>query len=246
LEATLFFVLSVKSEFTLGQNVQETVLQWIFEILDNTSLNSEPAILLHKTVLNFFGQNPENLTDLVPYSRSLELFDLSLRALQACSAATQVPDLSASAARAINKIVRSLRIDELPLTDLVNGLLYLLTGNIDIVHKLTIVEGYTFLFASRLDKEAIPSLISSILEPIVSVNVQHCDSAVALSVLKIVFTVGKTLYTTAPGKLEADSWINGKGKEMSEWVRFNVKVFVHRFADDFEVMEVSSIRPSLI
>jgi len=176
--------------------------------------------------------------DKVPYSKSLEIYDLSRRAYSICLVACRIPKLSSAAACALNKIVKTLRIEELPIDELIEDLHILLLNDIDIVEKLIALEGYIFLFASRLDKEIIPGVISSILRPMLSIDVQHCDSIGALNVLKIVFAIGKTLYTTAPGKLDADSWIHGEGRKMMEGVRFLVKMFVNRFGEEFEVMEV--------
>jgi hypothetical protein len=239
--------MSVKSEFTLDKSVQEQLFQQIFQILDEARLGTELEILLHKTVLSFFGKRRKKTSHVVPYSKSLEVFDLCNRAYFICLLACQTPELSSAAARALNKIVRTIRTEEIPLEELMNGLRALLEGNMDIVEKLTILDGYIFLFASKSDKEDIPLIISTVLDPIVTVGVQHCDSVTALNISKVVFAIGKALYTTAPGKLGADSWTRGEGRAITDWVRMMVGVFVDRFGNDFEIMEVfgTSVMPNL-
>jgi hypothetical protein len=55
LEATLFFLSSVRQEFKLADVIQQNLFPWIFEILEVTAIDPDLAILLRKTGLTFFG-----------------------------------------------------------------------------------------------------------------------------------------------------------------------------------------------
>jgi len=101
------------------------------------------------------------------------------------------------------------------------------------------VEGFAFIIAQKTDKEEIPRHISIIIDVFCNVNIGLCDPAVALEMMKIIFAVGKTLYTTSPQKLDTKAWAERDGRRMVEWVRQTSAVFARRFIGDFEIMEVS-------
>lgn len=101
------------------------------------------------------------------------------------------------------------------------------------------MEGFTFIIAQKIDKEEIPRHISIIVDVFGNVDIGLCDPAVALEMMKIIFAVGKTLYTTSPQKLDTKAWTEGDGLQMVEWVRRTSAVFARRFVGDFEIMEVS-------
>jgi hypothetical protein len=113
----------------------------------------------------------------------------------------------------------------------------LLLSPVDIVDQIYVVEGYTFLVSQRIHKDEIAQHVSIIIDAFGNVDFESCDSGTALNVLKVVFAVGKTLYTTAPGNLNSKAWTEGHGREMVEWVRITVATFSRRFSEDFEIME---------
>ena len=88
------------------------------------------------------------------------------------------------------------------------------------------------------EDDEIPFNRFPLMEAFGNVDTSLCDSIMAFRILKVVFAVGKTLYTTSPGKLESKEWTEGHGREMSEWVRGIVAMFWGRFSEDFEIMEV--------
>ena len=149
-----------------------------------------------------------------------------------------MPEISSPAARAIDKIIRTSSLIGLHITEVAQAVRQLLSSPADIVDTIYVVEGYTFLVARSIDKDEIPQHISVLIEAFGNVDIGSCDSVIALRILKVVFAVGKTLYTTSPGKLESKEWIEGHGREMAEWVRGIVATFSRRFSEDFEVMEV--------
>lgn len=100
------------------------------------------------------------------------------------------------------------------------------------------VEGFTFLIAQSIEKESIPQHLASVVSAFEGLDVASCEARLALEALKVCFAVGRTLYTTSPGKLDASVWSVGVGAEMAEWLRSTVAVFSTRFSEDFEVMEV--------
>ena len=108
----------------------------------------------------------------------------------------------------------------------------------NIVDQTIVLEGYVFLFASSLPNETIPGVIEGVLGPLINSNLQHCNQLFALNGLKLTFAAGKTLYTTEPGKLYGVAWTQGTGKRMSDWVKHMVEVFMRRFGNDFEIVEV--------
>jgi hypothetical protein len=177
----------------------------------------------------------------VSYAKSLELLGLSSRALTFSFHAIQRSEISIAASRAIDKLIRTGTIAGEDFLLLTTAVYHLLSQPIDIVSKTCVVEGYTFLIAQNSDKDQLPQHLSAIMEALGIVDVEQCDSSTALYVLKIIFAVGKTLYTTAPRKLSAPTWIEGDGRKMAEWVRGTIATFSQRFPEDFEVMEVIDI-----
>lgn len=116
----------------------------------------------------------------------------------------------------------------------------ILSAELDIVDKVRVVEGYTFLVARSIDKHDLPQHVSEIFSVFGVLDLGSLEAEMALEVLKVVYAVGKTLYTTLPGKLSSGVWMDGVGREMVEWVRGVVATFSGRFPEDFEVMEVVS------
>jgi hypothetical protein len=117
---------------------------------------------------------------------------------------------------------------------------HLLSTKLDIVDKVCVVEGYTFLVAQSIDKHDLPQHVSEIFSAFGELGLGSCEAGMALEVLKVIYAVGKTLHTTSPGKLTSGVWTDGVGREMAEWVRGVVASFSSRFPEDFEVMEVIS------
>lgn len=150
-----------------------------------------------------------------------------------------MPEISSPAARAIDKIVRTSSLIRLHIAEVAQAVRQLLSSPVDIVDTIYVVEGYSFLVARTMDKDEISQHVSVIIEAFEHIDVRSCDSVMALRILKVVFAVGKTLYTTSPGKLESKDWIEGHGREMAERVRGIVATFSRRFSEDFEVMEVT-------
>jgi len=174
----------------------------------------------------------------VPYAKSLESFDLSFRALEICFHGIQMSEMSAPASRAIDKIIRTSSLIRLHITEVAQAVQQLLLSSVDIVDTVHVVEGYTFLVAMSIEKDDIPEHISVLMEAFGNVDINSCDPNLAFRILKVVFAIGKTLYSTAPRKLESKGWTEGYGREMSEWVRGIVAMFCGRFSEDFEIMEV--------
>jgi len=108
------------------------------------------------------------------------------------------------------------------------------------VDKVCVVEGYTFLLARSIDKHDLPQHVSDIFSAFGVSDLGSLEVEMVLEVLKVIYAVGKTLYTTSPGKLNSGVWTDGVGREMAEWVRGVVATFSGRFPEDFEVMEVVS------
>jgi len=103
-----------------------------------------------------------------------------------------------------------------------------------------VVEGYTFLVARSIDIHDLPQHVSEIFSAFGNLDLGSLETEMALEVLKVIYAVGKTLYTTSPGELSTRVWTDGRGREMAEWVREVVASFSGRFPEDFEVMEVVS------
>lgn len=147
-------------------------------------------------------------------------------------------EIASSASQAIDKIIRTSPLIGLHISEVALAVQQLLSTPVDIVNKIRVVEGYTFLIARSVDEDEIPQHIASLIEPFGSVDIGSCDTVMALNILKIVYAIGKTLYTTSPSKLDSNKWAGGQGREMVEWVRSIVVVFSRRFSEDFEIMEV--------
>ena len=249
LEVALFFLTSVKREFILSRSAQETLFRWIFEILDGASPHSEVLTLLHKAVLSFFGI-PHSLDSpyegVVPYAKSLEMFGLSFKALEVSFRAIAVPSISTSAAHTIDKLIRTSAMIALHPEQISQAIHQLLSSAVEISDKVCIVEGYTFFVAQRIGKEDIPRQISPVFQVFSNLEIGSCTSEVALEALKIWFSVGRTLYTTSPGELDAKSWTEGMGLAMANWIGQSVATFSRRFSEDFEVIEAFSRCGNLI
>jgi hypothetical protein len=239
LEVTLFFLISVKSEFTLNESTQHTLFQWIFEILEYSPPRGDAMTLLYKTILTFFGIAQPGLTNvLVPYAKSLELLGFSFRALEISFQGIQMSEIASPASQAIDKIMRTSPLIGLHILKVGQAVQQLLSTPVDIVCQIRVVEGYMFLIAQSIDEDEIPQHIAYLIEAFGNVDIGSCDPVIALNILKIVCAVGKTLYTTSPSKMDSNKWMGGQGREMAEWVRGIVIVFSRRFSEDFEIMEV--------
>ena len=177
----------------------------------------------------------------VPYARSLEDFGLSFRALEISFQAIQFTEISTAAARAVDKIIRTSSLVGLHIPEVAQAVQNILSTKLDIVDKVCVVEGYTFLVARSIDKHDLPQHVSEIFSAFGVLDLGSLEVEMALEVLKVVYAVGKTLYTTSPGKLSSGVWADGVGREMAEWVRGVVATFSGRFPEDFEVMEVRSL-----
>jgi len=243
LEVALFFLTSVEKEFRLSHSAQQTLLRWIFEILEGASPHSEPVILLYKTVLSFFGM-PRCLhpltRGLVPYAQSLEMFELSFKALEVSFQAITISSISTSAAHAIDKLIRTSTMIALHVEQIAQAINQLLSTHVEISDKVCILEGYTFLVAQTVDKEDVARHISPVFQAFANLEIGSCTSGVAVEALKICFAVGRSLYTTAPGELDTRAWTEGVGLEMVNWMGRSVATFSRRFSEDFEVMEAFS------
>jgi hypothetical protein len=149
-----------------------------------------------------------------------------------------MPELSLSAARAIDEIFRtsSAITSHIPEVTLEVRRLYI--EPVDIVDRIFVLKGYTCLLVRSLTTDETVTNLGVILDAIFMVDFDTCDALTALVVLKAVFAIGKELYSTAPGKLEAKTWTEGDGRILSEKVRMAVSAFAPRFDKDFEVMEV--------
>jgi len=240
LEVALFFLTSVKNEFTLSRSALQTLLRWIFEILENASPHSEPLTLLYKTVLSFFGMprclhSPDK--GVVPYATSLETFGLSFKALEVSFQAITISSISTSAAHAIDKLIRTSTMIALHVEQIAQAINQLLPTHIEISDKVCIVEGYTFLVAQRVDKEDVPRHVSPVFQAFANLDIDSCTSGVALEALKIYFAVGRSLYTASPGELGARAWTEGVGLDMANRIGKSVATFSRRFSEDFEVIE---------
>lgn len=174
---------------------------------------------------------------IVPYAKSLEKLGLSFRALALCFQYIHVPEIATAAANAISKIIQSSALIALHIPEVAQEVRRLIVSQVNIFEKTRVVEGYTFLAVLNSDKEDVPSNIRILIEAFEDVNIETCDSTQALDILKIGLAIGKTLYTTAPAKLDAIAWKQGEGKKMGEWFRRVVATFSQRFGDDFEIME---------
>jgi hypothetical protein len=243
LEVILFLLASVKNEFTLLLAVQETLFGRVSEILEGASPQGDALSLLFKTVLSFLGIPPSlyTLTRAVPYAKSLEVFELSFKALEFSFRAITIPTLSHSAARVIDKLIRSSPTIALRLEEVAYAIHQLLSSPVEISDKVCVVEGLTFLVAQSIEKEAIPQHLAPVVSAFEGLDVGGCEAPLALEALKVCLAVGRTLYTTSPAKLDASVWNAGIGAEMAEWMRRTVAVFSRRFVEDFEVMEVFSL-----
>ena len=104
--------------------------------------------------------------------------------------------------------------------------------------KIHVVEGYTFLVAQSIDELDLPQFVSVVFSAFGAIDLDSCEANMALGLLKMIFAVGRTLYTTSPGKLSSGAWTTGRGREITEWVRRTVATFLGRFPEDFEVIEV--------
>lgn len=217
------------------------VLQWIFEILETQSPYAQATTILHKTVLTFFGTFEIAFSyTLVPYAKSLELHGLTFKALEICFQGVQIPEISSAAARGIDKIIRSSSSVGLHAMEVTQATRNLVSAPGKIEDKICVVEGYTFFVTQNMDKDEISQYVSYLIEAFDNIDFTSCDSEMALQVLKIVYSIGKTLYTTSPGKLASEAWTTGRGRDMAEWVRRIIITLSRRFPDDFEIMEVTS------
>jgi hypothetical protein len=229
----------VKTEFTLDHSIQQNLFQWVFDILELPAQPTEAMLLLRKTSLTFFGSfHALCVLIAVPYARSLETFGLSFRALEVSFQAIQLPETSSPAARAVDKIIRTSSLIGLHIPEVAHAVQNLLSTTVDVVDKMYVVEGYTFLVAQNVDKEDLPQHISVIFTAFRDLDISSCEVATALEVLKVIYGVGKTLHTTSPAKLTSDAWTEGRGREMGEWVREVVATSAGRFSEDFEITEV--------
>lgn len=154
-------------------------------------------------------------------------------------------EIASAAARAIDKIIRASSLIALHIAEVAQAVRQLLSSPIDIVDKVRVVEGYTFLVSQSINKDEIPQHISNLLEAFGTIDIGSCDSITALMVLKVISAVGKTLYTTSPRKLESQAWTEGHGHEIAEWVRRFIATSSNRFSEDFEIMEVFQLSPML-
>jgi hypothetical protein len=152
-----------------------------------------------------------------------------------------MPELSLSAARAIDEIFRTSSAITSHIPEVTLEVRRLYTKPVDIVDRIFVLQGYTCLLARSLTADETVTNLGVIIAAIFTVDFDTCDAVTALVVLKAVFAIGKELYSTAPGKLEAKTWIEGDGRILSEKVRMAVSAFAPRFDKDFEVMEVSSL-----
>jgi hypothetical protein len=116
----------------------------------------------------------------------------------------------------------------------------LVSGQVEIVDKIRVVEGYTYLIAQRVETEHIPENIGNIVRIFGSVDGDVCDPVMALQILKIVFAIIKSLHSYAPSKLSSPAWEESPGRDLAEWMRDLFIIFSQRFSDSFEIMEVIS------
>jgi hypothetical protein len=149
-------------------------------------------------------------------------------------------EISTPAARAVDKIIRTSSLVGLHIPEVAQAVQNILSTQLDIVDKVCVVEGYTFLVARSIDKHDLPQHVSEIFSAFGLLDLGSLEAEMALEVLKVVYAVGKTLYTMSPGKLSSGVWMDGVGCQMAEWVRGVVATFSGRFPEDFEVMEVVS------
>ena len=149
-----------------------------------------------------------------------------------------MPELSLAAARAIDEIFRTSSAVASHIPEVTLEVRRLYTEPVDMVDRIFVLQGYTCLLARSLAADETVINLGVILDSIFTVDFDTCDVLTALVVLKAVFAIGKGLYSTAPGKLEAKTWIEGDGRILSEKVRMTVSAFAQRFDKDFEVMEV--------
>lgn len=149
-----------------------------------------------------------------------------------------VPELSVSSSRAIDEIFRTSTTVTSNIADITLEVrkLFIIPTNIEDI--ISVLQGYTYLIAKNLTAEETVGNLGFVMDAIFRWDVDTCDSLTALAVLKALFAIGKDLYSTAPGKLEAATWTDGDGRVLSEKVRMTVAVLSSRFAEDFEVMEV--------
>jgi hypothetical protein len=164
----------------------------------------------------------------VPYARSVEVLGLSFDALVMSFQDILLPGTSSAAARAIDKILRASVSIKSHISQILQAVRKLLTQPVNIVDKVKVLEGYAFLVARSFPEEIYLHL-SFIMEALQVVDA--CDSVMALEVLKIVFAVGKTLYTMSPAE-------SNDAHEMAHQIRETVAKFARRFGEDFEVIEV--------
>jgi hypothetical protein len=78
----------------------------------------------------------------------------------------------------------------------------ILSAELDIVDKVCVVQGYTFLVARTIDKHDLPQHVSEIFSAFGVLDLGSLEAEMVLEVLKVVYAVGKTLYTTLPGKFK--------------------------------------------
>lgn len=229
----------MKTEFTLDDSIQQNLFQWVFDILELPAQPTEAMLLLRKTSLTFFGSfHALCVLIAVPYARSLETLGMSFRALEVSFQAIQLPETSSPAARAVDKIIRTSSLIGLHIPEVAQAVQNLLSTTVDVVDKMYVVEGYTFLVARSIDKDELPQHISVIFSAFRDLDISSCEAGTALEALKVIYGVGKTLHTTSPAKLTLEAWKEGRGREMGEWVRGVVATFAGRFPEDFEIMEV--------
>jgi hypothetical protein len=152
-----------------------------------------------------------------------------------------MPDLSLAAARAIEEIFRTSSTVASHIPEVTLEVRRLYTEPVDIVDRIFVLQGYTCLLARSLAADETVINLGVILDSIFNVDFDTCDVFTGLVVLKAVFAIGKGLYITAPGKLEAKTWLEGDGRVLSEKVRMAVSAFAQRFDKDFEVMEVFTL-----
>jgi hypothetical protein len=176
--------------------------------------------------------------DTEPYAKSLENLGLSFRAFEIAFREIQIPELASAAARAINQIIRTSALIRLHVPEVTHAIREILSGQIDIVEKIRVLEGYVYLIAQSVDAQHIPDSVSNILGAFANVDIHACDPGMALDMLKVVFTIGKTLHSFAPSKLSSQAWSEGPGRDLASRTRDLITASSQRFSDSFEILEV--------
>ena len=170
--------------------------------------------------------------------------NLSYQALETSIKAAHQPALSHIAASTIDKLFRTIDFYGPPPSNLAIDVKSLLTGPMDVVDKVTITKGVTYIFSQQA--EGVFPITWTLMGDFVARDVTAVDNVWTLNALKIILAVGESLDTNVGDQVEPRDWESGYGMELRNWIRNAVLTFSTRFRDDFMIIEVLPILFELI